>query len=168
MTLRIIGLLITLAFGFLVAPLAADSGQAEKVFWVGFLGSVPPPILDAFRQALHELRWVEGQYIVVEHQSAAGKEDRLPDLATALVRLQVDLIVAPGPVAIRAAKQATTTIPIAMVGTSDPVAPGLIASLAHPGGNLRGVTAAAWPESAGKWLELLKESAPRISRVVVL
>jgi putative tryptophan/tyrosine transport system substrate-binding protein len=168
MWLSAVGCLITLALSVLVAPPASDARQAEKVFRVGFLGSVPPPILEAFRQGLHALGWVEGQNLVIEHQSAAGKEDRLPDLAAALVRLQVDIIVAPGPVAIRAAKQATTTIPIVMVGTSDPVALGLVASLARPGGNLTGLTVAAWPELAGKWLELLKESAPGISRVAVL
>src|SRR5436853_2115366 len=121
--------------GLLTAPLAAEAQQAGRVPRIGFLSltspSDRPPLLDAFRQGLRELGWVEGQNIVIDYRFAEGRLDRLPDLAAELVRLKMDVIVAaPSPPA-AAAKNATATIPIVMIGAGDPIAQGLIASLAR-------------------------------------
>jgi putative ABC transport system substrate-binding protein len=115
---------------------------------------------------LHNLGYVEGKNIAIEHRSADSKRERVPDLAADLVRLKVDIIVAEGTGTTSAAKKATTTIPIVMAESTDPVGTGLVASLARPGGNITGLTAAG-SELAGKHLELLKEIVPRLSRVVV-
>jgi putative ABC transport system substrate-binding protein len=131
------------------APLAADSARIK-----------------AFRQGLRELGYVEGKNIVIELRSAEGKLDRLPALAAELVRLKVDVIVTAGPLPTRAAKEATTTIPIVMTNDPDPVATGFVASLARPGGNITGLSTLA-PELSGKRLELLKETIPKLSRVAV-
>ena len=149
----------------------ADAQQAKKVPRIGFLlapsRSAVSESLDAFRQGLRELGYVEGQNILVEYRYAEGKFDRLPDLAAELVRLKVDVIVAAGgSVAIVAAKDAANTIPIVMTGTIDPVASGFVASLARPGNNITGLTVGG-PELYGKRLELLKETVPRVSRVAV-
>jgi ABC-type uncharacterized transport system substrate-binding protein len=157
----------------LVAPLAADAQQAGKVPRIGFLGvtspSDRPHHVDAFRQRLRELGWVEGQNIVIDYRYAEGRVDRLPDLAAELVRLKVDLIVASaGTQAATAAKNATETIPIVMIYVRDPVGNGLIASLARPGGNVTGVSGSAGLELFAKQLELLKETVPKIRRVAIL
>jgi putative ABC transport system substrate-binding protein len=157
----------------LAAPLAADAQQAGKVPQIGFLSltspSDRPAVLDAFRQRLRELGWVEGQNIVIDYRYAEGRVDRLPDLAGELVRLKVDLIVASaGTQAATAAKNATETIPIVMIYVRDPVGTGLIASLAHPGGNVTGVSGSAGLELFAKQLELLKETVPKIRRVAIL
>jgi putative ABC transport system substrate-binding protein len=124
---------------------------------------------DAFRQGLSERGYVEGKNLTIEYRWAAGKAARLPDFAIDLVRLRVDVIVAHGLAAVLAAKDATTTIPVVMVATNDPVRAGLVASLARPGGN---VTGSAFPESvdelSGKWIELLIELVPKLSRLVIL
>jgi len=122
---------------------------------------------EAFRQALRELGYMEGENIVIEYRYAEGKFDRLPDLATELVRLKVDVILSTGPTGTRAAKGVTTTIPIVMAQDIDPVATGVVASLARPGGNITGL-AALTPELSGKRLELLKEVVSKLSRVAVL
>jgi len=146
--------------------------QPAKIPRVGFLlfpsrSAIAEP-LDAFRQGMRELGYVEGQNIAIEYRYADGKFDRLPHLAGELVRSQVDVIVAGGGLsAIRSAKNATSTIPIVMTGTADPVASGLILSLARPGGNVTGPTMGD-RELAGKRLELLKETVPKVSRVAVL
>ena len=128
-----------------------------------------PSHLDAFRQRLRELGWVEGQNIVIDYRYAEGRVDRLPDLAAELVRLKVDLIVASaGTQAATAAKNATETIPIVMIYVRDPVGTGLIASLARPGGNVTGVSGSAGLELFAKQLELLKETVPKIRRVAIL
>ena len=159
--------------GLLTAPLAAEAQQAGKVPRIGFLSltspSDRPPLLDAFRQGLRELGWVEGQNIVIDYRYAEGRVDRLPDLAAELVRLKVDLIVASaGTQAATAAKNATETIPIVMIYVRDPVGTGLIASLARPGGNVTGVSGSAGLELFAKQLELLKETVPKIRRVAIL
>ena len=123
--------------------------------------------IEAFRQGLRELGYVEGKNIVIEYRYAEGKLDRLPALAAELVRLKVDVIVTAGPAATRAAKEATVTIPIVMAQDHDPVGNGFVASLARPGGNITGLSTLA-PELSGKRLELLKEIIPRLSRVAVL
>ena len=122
--------------------------------------------IEAFRQGLRELGYVEGKNIVIEWRYAEGKLDRLPALAAELVRLKVDIIVTAGAPATRAAKEATVTIPIVMTQVGDPVGSGFVASLARPGGNITGLSTLA-PELSGKRLELLKEIVPKLSRVAV-
>ena len=118
--------------------------QTGKVPRIGYLRltspSDRPPLLDTFRQGLRELRWIEGQNIVIDYRFAEGRLDRLSDLAAELVRLKVDVIVSTGTQGVTAAKNATETIPIVMIGVRDPVGIGLIASLARPGGNVTGVS----------------------------
>ena len=147
----------------------AQAQQAGKIPRIGFLRSQTqsPGMTDAFRQGLRELGYVEGKNILIEYRSAEGKVEQLPDLATELVRLKVDVIVVGGTPAIRAAKQATGTIPIVFPIAADAVADGLVATLARPGGNMTGFTVIT-PDLSGKRLELLKESFPKISRVAVL
>jgi putative tryptophan/tyrosine transport system substrate-binding protein len=164
---------ITLLGGAAVArPLAAFAQQAGKVYRIGYLASggstaLTRPI-DAFRQGLRELGWVEGQNIVIDYRFAEGRFDRLADLAAELIRLKVDIIVAaPTPAAV-AAKNATETIPIVMINAGDPVGLGLIASLARPGGNVTGLAYSVGLELFGKQLELLKETVPKVSRVAIL
>jgi len=152
--------------------LSAEAQQPTKIPLLGRLGADSPSSADAarreaFRQALRELGYVEGENIVIEYRYAEGKFDRLPDLATELVRLKVDVILSTGPTATRAAKGVTTTIPIVMAQDIDPVATGVVASLARPGGNITGL-AALTPELSGKRLELLKEVVSKLSRVAVL
>jgi ABC-type uncharacterized transport system substrate-binding protein len=151
--------------------LPAEAQQPTKVPRIGFFSSISPSIfsarVEAFRQGLRELGYVEGKNIVIEWRSAEGKADRLPALAAELVRLKVDVIVSPGPGPTRAAKQATNTIPIVMAFDDDPVGSGFAASLARPGGNITGLSTLA-SEISGKQLELLREIVPKLSRVAVL
>jgi putative ABC transport system substrate-binding protein len=155
----------------LVAPLIAHAQPAKKVYRIGRLAPGSPggnPFQEVFRQALHEIGYVEGQNLVIEYRWAEGQQERLPALAAELVQIPVDVLVpSGGSTAIRAAQQATRTIPIVMVGGSDPVAAGFVASLAHPGGNITGLSLLT-PELAGKRLELLKETVPQSTRVAVL
>lgn len=145
--------------------------QANKIPRIGFLLAVPASTisarLEAFRQGLRELGYVEGKNIAIEWRSTEGKADRLPTLAAELVRLKVDVIVSGGPPPTRSAKQTTSTIPIVMGYDDDPVGSGFVASLAHPGGNITGLATLA-PEISGKQMELLKEIIPRFSRVAVI
>src|SRR5688572_16522437 len=120
--------------------------------------------IDAFRQSLRDLGYVEGKNIGIEFRSAEGKFDRLPELAAEIVRLKVDVIVTTGPIVNPPAKEATSTIPIIMAFDNDSVGNGLVASLARPGGNITGLSNIA-PEISGKQLELLKEVVPRLSRI---
>ncbi len=165
---------ITLLGGAAMWPLAAraQQQQAGKLPRIGFLGltspSDRPSLLDAFRQGLRELGWVEGQNIVIDYRYAEGRVDRLPDLAADLVRLKVDLIVSLGTQGVTAAKNATETIPIVMIAVRDPVDTGLIASLARPGGNVTGVSGYAGLETVAKQLALLNETVPKIRRVAIL
>ena len=149
----------------------AEAQQPKKVPRIGFLSGSPPSSIkastEAFRQGLRDLGYVEGKNIVIEWRSAEGKRDRLPALAADLVRLKVDLIVTAGPLVTRAAKEATSTIPIVMAQDPDPVGNGFVASLARPGGNITGLSRLA-PELSGKQLELLKEIVPKLSRVAVI
>jgi putative ABC transport system substrate-binding protein len=154
----------------LAAPLTTGAQPAGKVPRVGFLfygSSGPSRELDAFRQGLRELGYVEGQNITVEYRFASGQIERLPELAAELVRLKPDVIVTPGTPASLAAKQATRTIPIVFAGVADAVGAGLIGSLARPGGNVTGLTSVS-AELGGKRLEILKNVAPKASRVAVL
>ena len=148
----------------------AEAQQPMKVPRVGYLSapsrSAQSARHEAFRQGLRELGYVEGKNIVIEWRDAEGQLERLPDLAAELVRLKVDVIVAGGLPAARAAKQATTTIPIVMTG-GDPVRAGIVASLARPGGNVTGLSDSTVDVST-KRLELLKEVVPKLSRVAIL
>jgi ABC-type uncharacterized transport system substrate-binding protein len=168
MTKRFI--LFALCFMLLVTRFTVEAQQAKKVPRIGFLSPYSPSSdsagVEAFRQGLRDLGYVEGQNIVIEQRWAEGNPDRLPGLAAELVRLKVDVIFAQTTPAVQAAKKATTTVPIVTV-SGDPVANGFVASLAHPGGNITGL-ANLTPELAGKRLELLKEVVPRVSRVAVL
>jgi putative ABC transport system substrate-binding protein len=157
-----------LMLGALNAPLAAPAQQPPgKPARVGLLGDVPSFLDEAFRQGLRELGHVEGQNIVIEHRAPDWKYERLPALAAELVRLKVDVIVAASPAATKAAKQATSTIPIVFTVSGDPVAEGFVSSLARPGGNITGLATVS-PELTGKQLEMLKEVAPKVSRVAIL
>lgn len=165
---------ISLALSLLAtAPVADAQLPGKKIPRIGYLQdtspSVDPHRHEAFLQGLRALGWVEGQNLVIDYRYAHGKEDLLPDLAVELVRLQVDVIVARIAPAVRAAKQATSTIPIVMAhGGHDPVEAGFVASLARPGGNVTGVSMGIGERFAEKWVELLKEAAPQVSRVAVL
>jgi len=145
--------------------------QPKKVLRIGLLGVVSASAaegrIEAFRQGLRDLGYVEGKNIVIEYRTAEGKLERLPALAAELVRLKVDVIVTRGPPPTRSAKEATSTIPIVMGSDIDPVGNGFVASLARPGGNITGLSALS-PELSGKQLELLKEIIPKLSRVAVL
>jgi putative ABC transport system substrate-binding protein len=155
-----------------IAPLIARAQAPGKVSRVGVLSPVAydsdSAELGAFRQRLADLGWVAGRNLELVLRDADGKYDRLPDVAAELVRLKVDVIVTITTPGAEAAKRATSTIPIVMAGSGDPVQRGLVASLARPGGNITGLTNYPGPEFAVKQLELLKEAAPRISRAAVL
>jgi len=149
----------------------AEAQQAKKIPTIGVLRpgspSPPDPLIQQFRQGLRELGYLEGKNILIEYRYAEGKSDRLPDLAAELVRIKVDVIVTTDTPAIRAARRATTTIPIVMANVADPVATGLIASLARPGGNITGLSNLA-PDLDQKRLELLKETLPKATRVALI
>jgi putative tryptophan/tyrosine transport system substrate-binding protein len=150
---------------------SAEAQQPTKVPRIGYLAANFPSTnlarIEAFRQGLRDLGYVEGKSIVIEWRYAEGKPDRLPALAAELVRIKVDVIVSAGPPPTRSAKQATVTIPIVMAFDDDPVGSGFAASLARPGGNITGLSTLA-PEISGKLLELLREIVPKLSRVAVL
>jgi putative ABC transport system substrate-binding protein len=173
MRLGALGLTLVLAVGSVSAPPPADAQAPAKVFRIGTLAPGTRPATPdwkqrwAFVEGLRELGWVEGQNLVIEDRWAEAKTDRLPALAAELVRLKVDAIFTRSWPAAVAAKRATTTIPIVIFGAGDPVATGLVASLAHPGGNITGLGDVTTDLSA-KRLELLKEAVPKLSRVAVL
>ena len=149
----------------------AAAQQPTKIPRIGYL--IGPALsanstrIEALRQGLRDLGYIEGKSIVIDWRSAEGKIDRLPSLAAELVRLKVDIIVSAGPTATRLAKEATVTIPIVMAQDTDPVGNGFVTSLARPGGNITGLSILA-PEISGKQMELLKEIVPRLSRVAVI
>ena len=162
----------TLAGGLLAAPLAAEAQQTGKVYRVGIiLGGGRPDtvqVAEAFRQGLRDLGYVEGRNLSIEYRFAEGRLDRVPKLAAELVRVKVDVIFAPGTAAAQAAMKSTATIPIVIATAGNPVGDRLIGSFARPGGNVTGLTMLAGPELGGKYLELLKEASPGVSRVAVL
>jgi putative ABC transport system substrate-binding protein len=162
---------LTLCALLFVLSVSAQAQQTGKIFRIGYLdnstASSVAVLLDAFRQELTKLGWIEGKNIAIEYRFAEGKTERLPALAADLVRLKVDLIVvATTPVAL-AAKSATTTIPIVMATAAGPVAAGLVASLARPGGNVTGLSALS-TELNTKRLEILKDGVPKLARVGLL
>jgi putative ABC transport system substrate-binding protein len=157
----------TLAGGLFAAPLAAEGQQAETVYRVGVLngGTAAFDPLRSYEDKLRELGYIEGRNLIVERRYAEGKLDDLPHLVAELLRARVDLIVTVGTPAARAAKQATATIPIVFFLAADPVAMGLVASMAHPGGNLTGFVQGSY---VLKQFEILREAVPRLSRVAYL
>jgi putative ABC transport system substrate-binding protein len=168
--MRLIGLAVILALSLFAAPLVAAQ-PARQPYRIGMLmpvsGADSASNIEAFRQGLRELGYVEGQNIAIESRFADGRAEPLRGLVTELVRLKMDVIVTWGTPSAQAAKQVTQTIPIVMAAAADPVGTGLVASLSRPGGNLTGVATDS-REYFGKNLELLKEIAPKVSRVAVL
>jgi putative ABC transport system substrate-binding protein len=160
-----------LATLFLANVSLADAQQTGKIFRIGFLdgstASGMAVLVDAFRQELNKLGWIEGKNITIEYRFAEQKPERLPELAAELVRLKVDLIVVVSTTPAGAAKKATTTIPIVMTNAGDPVAAGLVASLARPGGNVTGLSGLSTQLNT-KRLEILKDAVPKVTRVGLL
>jgi putative ABC transport system substrate-binding protein len=158
---------ILIAVMLLAVAVVAEAQQPGKIFRIGYLDSGNAAgsavLVDAFRQELSKLGWVEGKNITIEYRFAEGKIDSLPELAADLVRLHVDLIVVTGSGVALAAKKATTTIPIVMASVGDPVAAGLVASLARPGGNVTGNSSLS--ELNTKRLEILKDAVPKLGQV---
>jgi putative tryptophan/tyrosine transport system substrate-binding protein len=168
---RTMGYIVTLILGLLATPLAAEAQPAAKVPRIGVLSnnslaSASVHYLEPFRQGLRDLGYVEGQNITVEYRFAEWHEERLAALAAELVRLPVDVLVTLAAPATRAARQATTTIPIVFMIVNDPVGQGFVASLAWPGGNVTGLSTLS-SELSGKRLELLQEAVPGLRRVAV-
>lgn len=164
---------LVVAVSILAAPLATGAQPASKIPRIGVLlagsqGGNTLQVVEAFQQGLRGLGYVEGRTMTIEYRFAEGRLDRSFDLASELVRLKVDVIVAPGTALAQAARKATATIPIVLVTAGNPVGDGLIASFARPGGNATGLTMAVGQEIGGKLLELLKEAVPTVSRVAIL
>jgi len=163
-------LIVAVVSTLLTASLDTDAQQAQKIPKVGYLAQGSPastaPFIEAFEKGLYDLGWVKGQNVAIEYRFAEGKAERHPDLAAEFVRMNVDLIVAPGPPA-RAVRDVTTTIPVVFLLGADPVAFGLVDSFARPGRNLTG-TMESNPELTAMRLRLLKEAAPGVSRVGIL
>src|SRR5712692_863842 len=161
-------LLVALVSSLLMVSFDTDAQQAQKIPKVGFLsgGSPGSPNIEAFEAGLRDLGWVKGQNVALEYRYAEGKAERYPDLAAELVRMPVDLIVAPGPPA-RAVRDATSTIPVVFLLGADPVAFGLVDSFERPGRNLTG-TMESNPELTAVRLQLLKEAVPSVTRVGIL
>ena len=160
-----------IAIGSLAGPLPAGAQLRREVHKIGMLETVSPSVnaanLDAFRQGLRALGYVEGQNFVIEYRSVDGRPERFPELAAELVRLKVDLILTRGTMGVTAAKNATGTIPIVMAASGDPLGAGLVAGLARPGGNVTGLSALT-TEVSGKRLQLLKEAIPGSQRIAAL
>jgi putative ABC transport system substrate-binding protein len=162
------GLTVALLAVLLPGPLASSAeGPGPRSARIGFLGDAPPFLADAFRAGLRELGYVEGSNLVIEYRPAEWKNERLPELAADLVRLKVDVIVTANVRATEAARRATSTIPIVFTVSGDPVAEGIVSSLARPGGNLTGLATIS-PELVGKQIEMLRAVVPRLTRIAVL
>jgi putative ABC transport system substrate-binding protein len=163
--------IFAIALTFASGGVAVEAQQTGKVFRIGFLDSSTASgmagLVEAFRQELSKLGWVEGKNITIEYRFAEQKPDRLPELATDLVRLKVDLIVGTAGPAVSAAKSATNAIPIVIANAADPVGEGLVASLARPGGNVTGLSGLT-VELNTKRLEILKDAVPKLDRVGLL
>jgi putative ABC transport system substrate-binding protein len=168
--MRLIGLAVVLTLGLTLAPLASEAHQTGKIWRIGILSGASPTSqgnLAALLQGLREAGLVEGRNAIFEIRYSEGRTERFPAFAAELVTLQLDVLVASGTPAAVAAKQATSTIPIVMVAASDPVGARLVASLAHPGGNITGLSLLA-PELAAKRLDLLTQAVSPLTRVAVL
>ncbi len=171
MSPRELFVVITLALGLLTAPLAAEAQQAGKVYRIGFLGAETSAtnrhFLEAFRLGMREHGYVEGQNLTIEERWGEGRSEHFRDLITGLIRLKLDVLVTlSGPAAL-AAKDLTRTIPVVFIA-ADPLGSGLVSSLARPAGNVTGLSITLGDEFAGKWLQLLGEAIPRLSRVAIL
>src|SRR5687768_13913522 len=166
---KLVGI-VAIALAFALCGAVADAQQTGKIARIGFLDNSTAAgsavLLEAFRQELSKLGWIEGKNITIEYRFAEGRRAPLPDLAADLVRLKVDLILASGTPAALAAKSATTTIPIVMVNPGNPVGAGLVTNLARPGGNVTGNSGLI--ELNTKRLEILKDALPKLTRVGVL
>jgi putative ABC transport system substrate-binding protein len=162
---------VPLGLALLAAPLAAEAQPAGRTVTIGYLGNSSPSLesnlVEAFREGLRQLGYVEGRNLIIKYEWAEGQQERHPALARELVRLKPDVILTAGTPGALAARQATQSIPIVMTSSGDPVAAGLVASLAKPGGNVTGLSVLQ-PELQGKRLELLKEAVPKLSRLAVL
>src|ERR1041384_183422 len=164
-------ILCLLCITIAMVPAAIAEAQQPKVARIGFLGNSTPELeanlIEPFREGLRELGYVEGKNLAIEWRWAEGKYERFPALIAELIASKVDLIVTAGTPASLAVKKATTTIPLVMIAVGDPVGTGLVASLAHPGGNVTGLTSIA-SDLEGKRLELLREVNPKISHIAVM
>jgi ABC-type uncharacterized transport system substrate-binding protein len=162
-------IIVAMVAGMLLASNAGAGQLSAKTATVGVLLVNPssPTIFDAFRRGLQDLGYIEGQTLTLEIRQAGGQEETLPNLAAELVQRQVDVIFAGGDAAVRAAKQATRTIPIVMLINGDPVGSGLISSLQRPGGNVTGITGLS-PKLSARRLEILKQVVPTLSHVAIL
>src|SRR5262249_40809021 len=161
------------SLALLAAPLAAEARPAGRVYRIGVLTLESPkpgnlPLYDAFEQGLREGGWVLGQNITIERRASEGRVELFPNLAAELVGLKVDVIPTVTNAAAQAAQRATDTIPVVMATSALPERNGLVSSLAHPGGNITGFSLDLGPEIAGKMLQLLKETAPAVSRVAIV
>jgi ABC-type uncharacterized transport system substrate-binding protein len=171
--MRLIGLAVILTLSLTLAPLAAGAqeSKAGRTVTIGYLGNSSPSLesnlVEAFREGLRQLGYVEGHNLIIKYQWAEGQQERSAVLAAELVRLKPDVILTSGTLGTLAAKQATQSIPIVTAIVGDPVAAGLVSSLAKPGGNVTGLSTLA-PELSGKRLELFKQAVPKLSRVVAL
>lgn len=167
----VLGLLLAVTAASFWTPPVLSAQQTAKVPRIGFLDAPAPsltqPQREAFRQGLQQYGWVEGRNVTIEYRSAEGRTERFAEMAAEMVRLNVNVIVVSGEPMIIAARQATSTIPIVMAAVGDPVGRGFVASLARPGGNVTGVSNMA-VEMTGKWLELLKEALPQVTKVAAL
>jgi len=161
---------VTLAFGLLAAPLAAEAQPPTKTARIGLLAPSTRTggDVEAFRRGLHDLGYIEGRNLAIEYRSAGGAAERLPELLGELVRLRVDVIVTGGTAAALAAKRATSTIPVVIGAMGDPVESGVVSNLAYPGGNITGLSLGQSEAFAAKHLELLHEVVPNAARVAVL
>jgi putative ABC transport system substrate-binding protein len=169
--MRLIGLVVVVALNLLLAPLAVDAQPSEKVHRIGMLERTSKTLtaasLNGFLRGMQELGYVEGKHFVIEYRSADGLDERFPELAADLVRVKVDLIVTRGTPAILATKNATNTIPIVITGAGDPIAQGIVASLARPGGNITGLNPMV-TELYPKRVELLHALVPKAVRIAAL
>src|SRR4029453_18146058 len=172
--MRRIGLAVVLAVSLPLVPLAGEAQQAAKVWRIGWLGLTPPTsppfqrISEAFLQGLRDHGFVEGQNIIIERRYSEGREDRHTAFVAEFVQMKVDLIVRSSSAAAHAAKQATSTIPIVMLGVASPERQGLVVSLARPGGNVTGMSSQLGGELSGKMFQVLKETVPKLSKVAIL
>src|SRR5262249_50130433 len=169
--MRLIGVAVILALSLCAAPIGAQPQQSGKVYRVGYLGydspGSDPSGIAGLRQGLRDQGYIEGQDIVIEYRFAEGRRDRLSGLIIELTELNVQVLITQGAAVTAAAQRATTTIPIVSV-SADPLGLGFIASLAHPGGNITGLSMAQGEDFSGKWLELVRDSVPKASRVGIM
>lgn len=152
----------------LFAGVPAESQQTDRMHRIGIVTPSAGHLNDVFLQGLRDLGYVEGRNVIIEQRSTQGQSEQFPELVTEMVRLKVDVLVVSGIFGALAAQKATTTVPIVFLGVADPVGQGVVASLARPGGNITGTSVAFGEGFAGKWVELLKEAVPKVTRVAML